>query len=223
MAVMAVLVIGFAFTTGPYYLYHWLGTGLGDYRFRPDYIIVPGSSGYPGEAVLMRAWYAAQLQEKYPASTIILSHPLGPGVQTNDPEAVAVRNELIMRGADSTRIRMVTDARNTREEAVIIVHRFPELQKRNCVIVTSPEHMRRAILSFRKEGVERLGGLPAFEQTISVSLAMDELGPTGRRQTVPVIGRSLQLRYQFWNHLKYQLLCYRELVAILWYQVMGWI
>ena len=33
----------------------------------------------------------------------------------------------------------------------------------------------------------------------------------------------LQYRYQFWNHLKYQVICWREYLAISYYKVRGWI
>lgn len=222
LSVLLTLIIGLAFTTGPYHLYHWLGTSLSEYRFRPDYIIVPGSSGYPSSPVMMRLWYAARLQKLYPESNIILSHPVDTAAESKIQEE-AVRAELMMRGVDSSRIFMLTNGRNTREEALNIIGIYPELRLKNCVIVTSPEHVRRAILCFRREGVKHIGGLPAFEQPVGANLSIDKMGPNGQGQPFPVFGGSLMLRYEFWTQLKYELLCCRELAALAWYTLMDWI
>lgn len=223
LSVLLTLIIGLAFTTGPYHLYHWLGNSHSEYRFRPDYIIVPGSSGYPSSPVMMRLWYAAQLQKKYPGANIILSHPVDTTADNRFQEEEVVRAELIMRGVDSSRIFMLTNGRNTREEALNIIGSFPELRHKNCVIVTSPEHVRRAILCFSREGVKHIGGLPAFEQPVGANLSIDKMGPYGQGQSFPVFGGSLLLRYEFWTQLKYELLCCRELAALGWYALMDWI
>jgi len=171
---------------------------------------------------MMRLWYAARLQKLYPEANIILSHPVDTAAESYIQEA-AVRDELMMRGVDSSRIFMLTNGRNTREEALNIIGRYPELLFRKCVIVTSPEHVRRAILCFRKEGVKHIGGIPAFEQPVGANLSIDRMGPDGQGQSFPILGGSLLLRYEFWTQLKYELLCCRELAALGWYMLMDWI
>ncbi len=83
--------------------------------------------------------------------------------------------------------------------------------------------MRRAILTFRKAGFQHVTGLPAFEQSVDFDLAFndDELG--GRKRFIPDIGHNTQIRYQFWIHLEYEILIIREIVALGFYNLKGWI
>ncbi|NQV03508.1 MAG: YdcF family protein [Bacteroidia bacterium] len=90
------------------------------------------------------------------------------------------------------------------------------------LLITSPEHLYRAVLTFRKAGFEHVYGLSAFESDIEsdISFAARKLG--GRRW-VPDVGTSITLRYQFWTQLHYEILIIREWVAISYYWLMGWI
>ena len=45
----------------------------------------------------------------------------------------------------------------------------------------------------------------------------------GGNKAIPNIGNNIQLRYQFWNHLGYQIRVYREYLAIAFYKLKGWI
>ena len=45
----------------------------------------------------------------------------------------------------------------------------------------------------------------------------------GGNTTVPNIGKNTKIRYQFWTHLKYQTIVYREYTAIAFYKLKGWI
>ena len=70
------------------------------------------------------------------------------------------------------------------------------------------------------------------QQTVGGEPTFDLCGPTnllyndkdlGGNKNLPSIGQETQLRYQFWNHFVYQIICYRELMAITWYWLRGWI
>jgi hypothetical protein len=91
------------------------------------------------------------------------------------------------------------------------------------LLVTSPEHMRRAVLVFRKVGFTRINALPAFENALEADLVFkdDELG--GNKLPIPDIGGNISVRYQFWNHLKYEILIAREMTALSYYKLRGWI
>ena len=132
-----------------------------------------------------------------------------------------MKKELVLRGIDSSRIQLETNGRNTRAPALAI-SKLTGTQ-RPTVLVTSPEHMYRSILTFRKAGMLLLGGEAAFERALDseLSLQQDQLG--GRSIPLSGAGDELQLRYQFWNHLKYQLLCYREYAAIAYYRLKDWL
>ena len=91
------------------------------------------------------------------------------------------------------------------------------------LLVTSPEHMRRSVLCFHKVGFEKVGALPAFENAVEADLSFndDELG--GNKVLMPDVGQSINMRYQLWNHLKYEILIVRETVALIYYKMRGWI
>lgn len=213
----------FAFTTGPYRMYHWLGTSVSDYRFRPDYIIIMGGAGYPSESALIRSWYAARLAELHPGAKVIVTQPAAVCVHPHLSDAWGIRNDLVRRGVDSSLISVEIEGRNTREEALKVITMAPDAPARNCVLVTAPEHMRRSILTFRKAGFLHLGGVPTFNASGPVDLDYKDGELGGRYNELPDVGGSLQLRYQFWNHLRYQVICYRELFGLAWYRVKGWI
>ncbi len=82
--------------------------------------------------------------------------------------------------------------------------------------------MRRSILCFKKAGYKYLGGEPTFNVSGPSNLLYSDKNLGGRNIPLPEVGESIQLRYQFWNHLRYQVLCYRELVALVWYKIRGW-
>ena len=66
--VLFLMILGFAFTTGPFYLYNWLGQSVSEYHFTPKHIIIMGGSGYPSESAMMRSFYAAKLAKEFPGS-----------------------------------------------------------------------------------------------------------------------------------------------------------
>jgi hypothetical protein len=83
--------------------------------------------------------------------------------------------------------------------------------------------MRRAVLTFRKAGFTRINGLPAFEDALEANLLFKDEDLGGNKLPMPDIGGSISVRYQFWNHLKYEILIARELSALGYYKVRGWI
>lgn len=215
--------IVFAFTTGPYWIYHWLGTSVSDYKFKPSYIIIMGGAGYPSESALMRAWYAAKVYKENPGAKVIVTQPAAAGVQPESSDAFGIRTDLILRGVDSSKIILELEGKNTREEGMNVIKLAPEAPSQGCVIITGPEHMRRAVLTFKKLGFTKVGGIPTFNASGPVDLDYKDSKLGGRNVPLPEVGGSLQLRYQFWNHLKYQVICYRELFGLLWYKMRGWI
>jgi uncharacterized SAM-binding protein YcdF (DUF218 family) len=212
----------FALTTGPFYLYHWLGTGNSEYHFRPEAIIVLGGSPIPGEQALIRAYYARKMGERFSQAKIYIAQLSEEKEKLYHSAAWQLGRELTAYGIDSLRLHYLLSARSTREEALQFAAVFPELRMRNCVLITSPEHMMRAIESFRKAGFNHVGGEPTFSWAGTADYRYKDRKMGGRN--IPVeAGHNLQLRYQFWNHLRYQLLCYRELIAFGWYRLRGWV
>jgi uncharacterized SAM-binding protein YcdF (DUF218 family) len=90
------------------------------------------------------------------------------------------------------------------------------------VIVTSPEHVYRSVLSFRKVGVENVTGQPASEVMLETDLRIRSK-KLGGKTVVPDVGNSISIRYKFWDYLKYEIIVAREYMAIAYYWMSGWI
>ena len=68
------------------------------------------------------------------------------------PEASALRDQLITGGVPAERIVLDSNSINTRFHAVNLVRMLTDRAIEKFVLVTSPSHMRRAILAFQAEG-----------------------------------------------------------------------
>ena len=83
--------------------------------------------------------------------------------------------------------------------------------------------MRRAVLVFKKAGFKNVNALPAFENALEADLFFKDEDLGGNKLPVPEIGNHTSVRYQFWNHLKYEILIAREMAALGYYRLRGWI
>ena len=218
--VLLILIV-FAFTSGPFWMYYHLGTKNIDYDFRPDCIVLLGGSGMPSESNLIRSYYAAKTAEEYPAVPLII---VLPGDTSDTSSAVfQLTGEMILRGTGAERILYEAEGLNTRAQALNVFALLSDSAKKSkIVIVTSPEHMRRSMLCFKKAGFEDIGGCPAFEYANESDLTAfkDDLGGNG---LIPGVNKSISLRYRFWIHLKYEVMIIREYFALAYYRLKGWI
>jgi len=216
------IILILSFTSLPYWGYYWLGTSQSKINEKPDYIILLGGGGMPSESSLMRAYYVHRAAVESPESRIVISIPGNPEDSTSTARQVA--SELISKGIDRQRILYEQIGTNTRSEAIHLQQfNSDNLTKKSILLVTSPEHMRRAVLVFRKAGFKRVSALPAFESAIEANLFFDDDKLGSNKTLVPDIGGSTAVRYQFWNHLKYEILIAREMVALGYYWLRGWI
>jgi len=120
------------------------GTG----RFRDQEHIIE----IPLDTSALRALEAIRIYQ-------LLDHPLvfvSGGDNQPDPawrpEASALRDQLIIGGVPAERIVLDSNSTNTRIHAVNLVRMLRERAIEKFVLVTSPSHMRRAILAFQAEG-----------------------------------------------------------------------
>ncbi|MFY9151963.1 MAG: YdcF family protein [Prolixibacteraceae bacterium] len=211
-----------SFTNLPFWGYYWLGTSESKIAERPDFIVLLGGGGMPSESNLMRAFFVHRAAAKSPDSRIIITIP-GDTADTSST-ARLVANELIVKGIERNRIYYEELGKNTRSQALKLQTFHAEnLINKPILLVTSPEHMRRAVLTFRKAGFKRVSALPAFENALEADLVFkdDELG--GNKVLIPDVGGNTTVRYQFWNHLKYEILIAREIAALGYYKLRGWI
>ncbi|NQY12155.1 MAG: YdcF family protein [Flavobacteriales bacterium] len=184
----------------------------------PQYIVIMSGNGIPSESGLMRTYYGAEIGKKYTNANIIVTMP---GDTTDSTSACyLMKKELITRGINSNRISFENKGANTRSQALEV----KKMIKGNpsIIIITSPEHIYRSLETFHKIGMTNSTGNAAFEQPVEASFLFED-DELGGNTIVPNIGKNTQIRYQFWSHLKYQIIVYREYTAIAFYKLKGWI
>jgi uncharacterized SAM-binding protein YcdF (DUF218 family) len=208
-----------AFTTLPYQGLHWLGTSLSELKEKPEKIIMLGGGGMPSESNLMRIWYTCHAATAFPGCKIIIATPGDTGVSTSTPQKI--KKELVSGGIASDRIIFEPKGTNTRSQAMQSASLSD--MKSPVLLITSPEHMRRSILTFRKAGFTSINALPAFENASEADFSFNDKDLGGKSVLVPGVGKNEQLRYQVWNHLKFEIIITRELTALLYYRIRGWI
>lgn len=218
LGVFFLIMIILSFTTLPFWMYFHLGSSTNTFNENPDYIVALGGGGIPSESGLMRTYKTAQVSRKYPDAKIIIALP----GDTSEPTSSInlMRHDVIAKGVDSLKIILEPVGLNTRMQALQILKLINPNSK--LIIVTSPEHMYRATHVFIKVGMENTQGESAFEQAIESALLYDD-NELGGNKYILDIGDNTQLRYQFWNHFKYQITVYREYLAIAYYKLKGWI
>jgi len=222
LGLLFLILLILSFTSLPFWGYYWLGTSESEITTKPDYILLLGGGGMPSESNLMRAFFVFRAASESPDSRIIISIP---GDTSNfKSTARLVVDELVRKGIEPGRILYEEIGTNTRSQALRLQHFNAEnLTEKSILLVTSPEHMRRSVLVFKKAGFAHVNALPAFENALEADLVFkdDELG--GNKILLPDIGNNTSIRYQFWNHLKYEILIARELAALGYYKLRGWI
>lgn len=218
LGIVFFIMIILSFTSLPFWMYYYLGVTHNVLKENPDYIVVLGGGGIPSESGLMRTYKAVEASKKYPKAKIIVALP--GEIEDSISSINLMRHEIIKRGVDSLKILLEPKGKNTRMQALEIAKMINF--NSTVLIVTSPDHMYRATKVFIKAGLVKTGGEPAFEKAIESALEYndDELG--GNKYILDV-GNNTQFRYQFWNHLKYQIIVYREYFAIAYYKIKGWI
>ena len=210
-----------AFTKIPYWAYYNLGTGNSKITVSPVTIILLSGSGIPSEGGLLRAYYTARLAKTNPEANIIISMPGDLTDSMSAPQLTA--KELTIRGIDNEKISFENLGRNTCEQAQKLSAGKTLAQLALPVtLVTSPQHMKRAILTFRKCGYTNVSGLPTFENSLETDLSFNDSKLKGNKY-VPSIGNNMQVRYQFWTQLKLEVLVLREYFGLTYYKLRGWI
>jgi uncharacterized SAM-binding protein YcdF (DUF218 family) len=204
-------------------MYHWLAADPARLRGNPEFIVLLGGAGIPSESGLMRTFHAAEQARKHEEAIVIVALPSDAKDEGSD--IALMRKELVMRGVSPDRIRFESRGRNTREQALEVARLLGSgFAERRLLIVTSPYHMKRALLTFRKAGFNQVAGNSAVERTQQVALRYEgkELG--GRRiPLAPDVGRNTFVRYGFWRNVGALVEFASELSALAYYQGRGWI
>lgn len=210
----ALLLIG-ACTRTPYDLHRWLGRGAGECACRPDAMVILGGSGMPSGPELLRLHRAAAMANQAGTSLLYVIHP-----DTGSTMEQMV-DELVLRGVARHRIIPIPFGENTREQALVFVK--VKSVRYNCLaLVTAPENMYRSLRTFQRAGVGAVCGAPAWEHAMDHDFDYGHKA-IGGKSWAPDVSGSTGLRYTFWNYLKLEITCLRELTALAYYRVNGWI
>lgn len=205
-----------SFTDIPFNAYYKLGATDLKLDNNPDAIIILGGSGMPSPDGLIRCYYGAEAALNFKKAKILIALPYN----ENDSllQLNLMKKELIIRGIDSTRILFEPLGFNTHSQAENIEKMFPKQKdSMTILIVTSPEHMYRSVQTFKKVGFKNIVGNAAFEKPI------DETKVEDHQKTHDARIKSLNVRYNMWSYLNYELLVAREYCAIAYYKLKGWI
>ena len=217
IGVIFTVLLLLSFTERPFWIYYWLGTSQSKIEKTPDFIVVMGGGGMPGGEGLMRCYYAATAADSFPNAQLIIALPAD-STHFRESDSYKMFKELVFRGVDSTRISFEINGTNTFTQARNIAG---SLEKNNSILViTSPEHTRRSVLTFIKAGIEFVGGWPAFETALNFDLLLTK---EERKQKFTIPERQVSLRYNFWNYLKLEIIISREFMALGYYKVRGYI
>ncbi len=201
-----------SFSDIPYYAYHYLGVSNTIKIDKPHVIVLLGGNGMPSPDGFIRCYYTAELAKKCTNSKIVIALPND--VNGSMHRLLLMRNELMTKGIDSSRIYFESLGFNTYSQAVNIASMYKK--EYPIMIITSPEHMYRAIGTFRKAGFKYVSGSPTFDNPIEEEKIQDK----GASKDTRV--KSLNLRYNMWSYLNYELVLVREYCAISYYKVKGW-
>ncbi len=223
--ILALLLLAAQFTPLPWRAYDALSRIPDPSPAPPSLILVFGGSGVPGKSALMRTFYAAQAARQHPLAPLLVAMPLD---ASSSASSRAYLDELLLRGVPESRVLILPGGRNTREQALRLAeHLGPRARSDTLLVVTDPEHIRRAAACLRHVGISRLIPCPTSPVSIEDSLlwqaASLDSSPPPAAAAVPDVGSSLLLRYTFWTNLNYSIDAARERAALLYYRLRGWI
>ncbi|MCE1201573.1 MAG: YdcF family protein [Bacteroidia bacterium] len=212
---IALLMFALSFTDLPWYAYYHLGTSQISRNIEADYIIVMGAGAVPGHHALLRCWYAAKATAQLPEAQLIVALPADSNTTETDHDRMI--EELVLRGIAPERIISEKKGRNTFTQATNIRKIITNPDSR-LLLITSPEHMYRSIKTFRKAGFSHVNGLPTFEAAFDNALLIE---PGSKKKDRKLSEQNLDLRYNMWSYLQYQIIVLREYAAIAWYVLTG--
>ena len=108
----------------------------------------------PSSATAMRTLEAIRIYRMLGEPLVILSGGIGDPQVTLAPESNVMQREMLLAGVPGVRLVLETRSQNTRDEAVEVSRILAERGIGRFVLVTSAQHMWRALASFRAVGLD---------------------------------------------------------------------
>lgn len=180
----------------------WLSSA--EYSPSCDYIVLLPAGPVPNSATLARAYKTAEEYARNPSAKVIISHKMETRYIGSTLWTITV--ELTLRGVPREAILLEKRARSTNEHAKYIKEgNLGDYRKDSYLLVTSPSHIKRSVMTFRAAGFQRIYGASSTTES-----GWEDLG------------QGLFLRYQIWDRMVAQILVIRELAAITFYKLRGW-
>ncbi|OGO13982.1 MAG: hypothetical protein A2Y93_04710 [Chloroflexi bacterium RBG_13_68_17] len=102
----------------------------------------------------LRVLEAARVQQLIEARWVIASGGTTAEAGVVTPESLPLQEALIQVGVPGDRILLESDSHDTHEQALAVAALLQARGVDSFVLVTSPDHMRRAVLSFRGVGLD---------------------------------------------------------------------
>ncbi len=190
-----------------------VGDSISEAVIQPDYIVMMGSSGMPGKNALLTAYYMAYWAETYPESCVIIALP---DDTTQQGHLYQLEKELRLRGVKN-KIQYESQGINTYWQ----VHNIAQMidKEASVLIVNLPELIYRSAKCFEQHHFKKIYTWAVYENNLNEDL----LYKKSSNSLNTMIEEQHQLRYQVWNHLKYELNLLREYMAITYYYLNNWI
>lgn len=217
MGTIFFIAIILSLTDQPFWAIYWLGTHNAELDVEPNFLVLMGGGGMPSADGLSRCYHAAETAHFHKDCKIIIAVPADTTRKEESPEKL-MAYELIIRGIDSTRFLFEDTGTNTYTQVMNIKDKLSryDLDTIAIRIITSPEHVFRSVAVFRRAGFKHVGGHPSFEVDISKESLLE------KKEMKHLKDERLNLRYNMWNYLKYEITVVREYCAILYYKIRGW-
>lgn len=225
----SLIVLGFLFllqlilamTSLPFWAQYHLARKLAFVPEHPKTIVIMGAGGFPSEDLLMRIWYTTKIAKDYPNTKVVITTP---GHFCDSTSTVFQMYQYVVdNGISEDRILVDSVGLNTRHQSIMVHEMFVAgAIEEPLLVVTSPEHVYRAVKCFRKAGFTLATGLPTTDIELETDLSLDSR-KIGSKAYIPDSGKSISLRYKFWDYLKVEVNVAREYAAIVYYWLQGWI
>lgn len=150
----------------------------------------------------LRALEGVRLYKLLDSEWVVVSG--GPGRESVLPESLPLQQALVEHGVPEDRILLESGSNDTRDQALLLKPVFEAREIDSFVLVTSPSHVRRADLTFRKVGLEGLTSPAPAE-----SLGDPSRSEAAWKPTLDGLQRST--------------VAAREVLALVYYWMRGWI